>query len=171
MKSFGFVLAAAMSAQVTIPKKETPAPPSIAAALKAAPEARFEQAAPKAPAPEAVGTPLRTGEHRIVPGAWLKKGTWTALKDGRRVWRLAIKSPGAKSMRVHFTGFKAANGMVWVHDGKKAGGPYAGNGIHGDGEFWSDIVEGDRVTVEYLPENPSAKLIPFSIREIAHQWR
>jgi len=171
MKRIVLAVAGALAAQIPIPNKETPPPPGMAAGLKAAPEARFEQGSSKPPAAGPAGEPLRTGEHRIVPAAWMKKGTWTTLKDGRRVWRLAIRSPGAKSMRVHFQAFKAANGMVWVHIGRKAVGPYAGNGVHGDGEFWSEIVEGDRVTIEYLPESSGAKLAPFTIREVAHLWR
>ena len=49
--------------------------------------------------------------------------------------------------------------------------PYTGTGSYGDGEFWSDIVFGDSVTIEYLPD-PAAteEAVPFQIVEISHIW-
>ena len=35
----------------------------------------------------------------------VQKGSWTALPDGRCVWRLSIRSPEAAEVRIHFSGF------------------------------------------------------------------
>src|SRR5258705_3719318 len=43
----------------------------------------------------AVGMMRRIGVHRDLPEGTLDQGTWTALGDGRVIWRLAIASPEA----------------------------------------------------------------------------
>ena len=72
------------------------------------------------------------------------EGAWTSLASGRHLWRGAIRSPGAVAMRVHFTGFDAADGKVWVY-GADADPEttYTGSGPNKDGDFWSGTVEGD----------------------------
>ena len=39
-----------------------------------------------------------------------------ARRDGR-TWRLAIQSPGAVALRLHFSHFTVGAGQVWIHDG------------------------------------------------------
>ncbi len=42
---------------------------------------------------------------------------------------------------------------------------------YGDGDFWSGIVFGDSLTIEYMPDGASAKeAVPFQIVEISHIW-
>ncbi len=75
-------------------------------------------------------------------------------------------------MRVHFRDFAVGSGQVWLYsaDGQILE-PYTGKGLYGDGEFWSDIVFGDSVTIEYLPD-PAAteEAVPFQIVETGHIW-
>jgi hypothetical protein len=42
------------------------------------------------------------GAHRKLPDDAMKGGRWTQLPAGESVWRLALKSPGANGIRVHF---------------------------------------------------------------------
>ena len=101
-------------------------------------------------------------------------GEWVVGADGREVWRLSIRSVGARSMRVHFDGFEV-DGEVWVHATGVPGtdhwvGPYGDRGLHGDGEFWSESVFAEAVTVAYFPRSgtrPAGRL-PFVIPEISH---
>jgi hypothetical protein len=46
--------------------------------------------------------------------------------------------------------------------GEQRGGPYRSGG-----DFWSDIVFGDTIVVEYRPAS-AEKVVPFRIPEIAH---
>ncbi len=98
-----------------------------------------------------------------------------ARRDGR-VWRLAIQSPGAVAMRLHFTSFDVGSGQVWMHDGSgdedRVLGPYVGRGPNGDSEFWSATVFGDTATVEYEPAEGRTLdgEVPFNIEEISHQF-
>ena len=99
------------------------------------------------------------------------EGAWQAIPAGR-LWRLRITSPGARAMRVHFRDFAIGAGKLWLYsaDGQTVG-PYAGSGLYGDGNFWSDIVSGDSLTIEYLPDPATTEeAVPFQIVEISHIW-
>ena len=101
-------------------------------------------------------------------------GAWQDTVAGR-VWRLQISSPEATALRVHFQNFNVGNGRVWLRNGKgQVDGPYAGQGMFGDGDFWSDNVLGDSLTIEYQPDPLQAsaalaKAVPFRIRRISHR--
>lgn len=116
------------------------------------------------------------GVHRALPGDLALHGDWNALPSGREVWRLAIRSPGAASLRVHFEDFDVGPGKVWILDpetseGRQVLGPYTGRGVFEDGEFWSGTVFGDSLVVEYHPEDrPMRRELPFRITEISHRW-
>jgi hypothetical protein len=143
------------------------APPGLSGKLKPPPEVVLR---PSAPTPAATpGTqpePMRVGAH-IDAGPAMKKGKWAKLADGRRVWRLSVRSPGAKAIRVHFDRFAGVAGTVWVHDGGAAVGSYTGDGPSGDKAFWSHPVVGERAVVEFVPTQ--GKAIPFVVDRISHQ--
>jgi len=114
------------------------------------------------PLGDAARRPEASGAHRqvAVPGP----------SGVRQLWRQAIRSPGAVGLRVHFTDFAVGAGRVWVHAGRRhqpqVFGPYTGRGIHGDGEFWSDVLLGETVVIEYEPQASGT----FRIAEISHLW-
>ncbi len=124
----------------------------------------------------AAGIREPVGIHRALPAAVVKKGRWTKLKDGGSLWRLAIRSPGAAGLRLHFREFDAGEGSVWVRAGKPdqpdGGGPYSGKGPDAAGEFWSGVTEGETTIVEYKPgpRMPRGKP-PFRLVEVSHLWR
>ncbi len=99
----------------------------------------------------------RAGIHRQVNlAAALDSGRWDLAGDGRAVWRMALQSPGAAGIRIHFRDFRLnAGGRLWLHDGSGAEGeimgPYEWQGVYGDGEFWSDFVLSDTIVIEYQP--------------------
>ena len=99
------------------------------------------------------------------------EGAWQAIPAGR-LWRLRITSPSARAMRVHFRDFAIGAGKLWLYsaDGQTVG-PYTGSGLYGDGNFWSDIISGDSLTIEYLPDPVvTEEAVPFQIVEISHIW-
>ncbi len=132
-------------------------------------------------AQRALHGPAWLGPHRAVPrsgpagapgGGDSLRGEWSAMPSGQLVWRLALRSPGALSMRVRFESFDVA-GALWLHAGSGAAwaGPYTGRGPHGDGHFWSDVVFSDSVTVAYVPSGRAEAAAPpgFRIPLIAHE--
>jgi len=121
-------------------------------------------------------TRLRTGIHRAVPRVALDLGAWQTASDGTRLWRAALRSPGAVGMRLEFRNFSVGAGNVWIHDGVHSAGPYTGRGPNGDGHFWSGSIAAESVVVEYEPEpGQPADLLPrkppFEIVNVAHQAR
>ncbi|HXA49299.1 MAG TPA: hypothetical protein VNV86_03295 [Candidatus Acidoferrum sp.] len=119
------------------------------------------------------GTRLITGvQRRLAPHA-AATGGWETIAGGSRVWRMSLRSPGARALRVEFANFDAGQGRVWLHDGTQVAGPYTGRGPHDDGHFWSDTVESGSATVEYEPAAGAEGALepPFEIQSIVHQQR
>ena len=129
------------------------------------------------------GQPPIIGIHRQLPQGSVElsfsggtarttvEGAWQSIPAGR-LWRLRITSPSARAMRVHFRDFAIGAGKLWLYsaDGQ-ALPPYTGSGLYGDGNFWSGIVFGDSLTIEYLPDPAAAEeAVPFQIVEISHIW-
>ena len=129
------------------------------------------------------GRPPIIGVHRRLPEGALKRsfsggavkttaeGAWQSTEAGR-LWRLKLTSPSARAMRVHFRDFAIGSGSLWIHskDGQTVG-PYTGSGLYDDGDFWSGIVFGDSLTIEYLPDPSMAgEGVPFQIVAISHIW-
>ena len=129
------------------------------------------------------GRPPLIGVHRRLPAGALKlsfsgggvkstaEGAWQSTEAGR-LWRLKLTSPSARAMRVHFRDFAIGSGSLWMHskDGQTVG-PYTGSGLYDDGDFWSGIVFGDSLTIEYLPDPAAAgEAVPFQIVAISHIW-
>ena len=162
-----------LSTPVLSAESDDPLPPGLQRALGRPPEVTLAPARPAAAAPEKEGPrPTKIGEHRLLDAAQLAKGKWVKKsKDAPAVWHLAIKSNGAAAMRVHFREFRAgAGGKAWVHNGKEWHGPYTGGGLYGDGDFWSHVVPGDRLIIEFAgpPGSKQPGIPPFSVREISH---
>ena len=129
------------------------------------------------------GRPPVIGVHRRLPpgavtqsfsGGAVKttaEGAWQSTAVGR-LWRLKTTSPSARAMRIHFRDFAIGAGSLWLHSPSgQVVGPYSGSGLYGDGDFWSGIVSGDSLTIEYLPDPVAAEeAVPFQIVGISHIW-
>ncbi|MBI1353771.1 MAG: hypothetical protein GC160_05445 [Acidobacteria bacterium] len=118
----------------------------------------------------------RVGVHRNVPQPLPVEGAWIEL-DGKPVWRLLLRSPDAFALRLHFTEFDAGVGEVRAYEGdesRRRSEPraYRGQGPSGDGDFWSDVFEGDTVVVEFRPGPGQAAsgAPPFHLEQISHLW-
>ena len=129
------------------------------------------------------GRPPLIGVHRRLPAGAVTRsfsggavkttaeGAWQSTAVGR-LWRLKMTSPSARAMRIHFRDFAIGAGSLWLYSASgQVVGPYTGSGLYGDGDFWSGIVFGDSLTIEYMPDGASAKeAVPFQIVAISHIW-
>ena len=139
---------------------------AAAAAQERPPSLRRTLASPAmqvlAPVAEADRRPGASGTHRQIGVS--------SPSRAKQLWRQAIRSPGAVGLRVHFTGFAVGNGRVWLHDGRRfqpqVSGPYTGRGVFGDGDFWSEVLYGETVVIEYEPSGSGS----FQVPEISHLW-
>ena len=129
------------------------------------------------------GRPPVIGVHRrLPPGAVTRSFSGGAVKTTAErawqstavghLWRLKMTSPSARAMRIHFRDFAIGAGSLWLYSASgQVVGPYTGSGLYGDGDFWSGIVFGDSLTIEYMPDGASAQeAVPFQIVEISHIW-
>ena len=129
------------------------------------------------------GRPPLIGVHRRLPAGAVTRsfsggavkttaeGAWQSTAVGR-LWRLKMTSPSARAMRIHFRDFAIGAGSLWLYSASgQVVGPYTGSGLYGDGDFWSGIVFGDSLTIEYLPDLAAAgDGVPFQIVAISHIW-
>ncbi|MFN0172592.1 MAG: trypsin-like peptidase domain-containing protein, partial [Bryobacteraceae bacterium] len=119
-------------------------------------------------------TPPRIGVHRDLAPALLESGRWEDLRDGRRVWRLAVRSPGSAALRLNFVDFSVGSGRVWVYPADRddpSDGPYSGTGVYDNGIFWTATISGESAVVEYEPgeDQPAEGVPPFNLSRIAHR--
>lgn len=113
---------------------------------------------------------VSVGVDREVPAEVFQQGSWSQTADGSRAWRLTLTSPDAAGLRVHFTNFHVGDAKVWLFAGDEstAVGPYTGDGVHSDGDFWTDLVQGDSVTIVY--EDGASDDVPFKVAALSHRF-
>ena len=116
------------------------------------------------------------GVSRPIPAEMVAKGEWSASAEGKPVWRLTLASTGAEALRVRFVDFHIAGGKVWLigtdSDGAEVtAGPYSNDGPMGDGEFWSDMLPGESMTLVYEPgDGATADAVPFRPADLSHRF-
>lgn len=104
----------------------------------------------------------------------LSQGAIRGAKDGGFVFTAVVSSPGATAIRLGFGDFwlaKPAELYLYTEAGEVFG-PYTGAGPHGDNEFWSHTLLGDRVIVQVRYSGPAIaedlEDSSFRITEIGH---
>lgn len=83
----------------------------------------------------------------------LQDGTWDILKNGDRVWRMAIESPGALSLNFIFDEFylpEGASVYLYSDDRKDLLGAYTPVQNQESGILGTWLVKGEKVWIEYL---------------------
>ena len=114
--------------------------------------------------------PSWLGPTRVLPSEI--DGTWAWTQEGRRGWRVTIRATGARALRIRFESF-SVQGSVWLYGDEWSGpqiGPYRGGGPYRNGNFWSEFVFTETVTIEYVPDDPAtaSEQVPFRVRSVAH---
>lgn len=69
--------------------------------------------------------------------------------EGGFAWSGAVRAPQAAALRIHFVDFDLPEGaelFVYAANGM-AFGPYTGKGPNGTGDFWSNTIAGETLTV------------------------
>ncbi len=95
----------------------------------------------------------------------------TRLDDGRLLATLAVTSPGAKRIRLHFASMDLGDArmIVWAPhgDGYVVRGTYGGQGVGSSGELWTASIPGDTAYIEIVGSDmPQCELV-----EVLHQDR
>jgi hypothetical protein len=110
----------------------------------------------------------KLGVHRPVPPQALKHGSWSRTPTGHWLWRLAVRSPGAKGIRLHFR--EVSEGELWVYSDTDTEGAFTPHGPAGHGDFWTGVVRGDTVIIEFRSSR-KYKSNPLQLPEISHLWQ
>lgn len=82
-----------------------------------------------------------------------KSGVWEDLDDGRRVWRIAVSSPGAFSLGLEFSKFKLPRGsqlFIYNYQSSRILGAYTEESNKNSGKFSIEPLEGDEIILEYI---------------------
>jgi len=101
-------------------------------------------------------------------------GTWTKAPDGSSVWRLTIQATGAKGLTLYFDDFRLPEGgafFVYNPSRTKLLGAFTSQNNEPEKTFATELIAGDRLTMEY--DSPSGADLPagLHVSEIAYAYR
>jgi lysyl endopeptidase len=100
-------------------------------------------------------------------------GEWTAVAAGW-VWRLEIRSLGAKAMRAHFRELNLpSGGELFAYNPEDSAEPY--HFLFGSSaeprEWWTELSTGETLRLEILIPSEGRSKTSFNVGEIAHLYR
>lgn len=98
-------------------------------------------------------------------------GAWHRTDDGRDLWRLSIRSPGATAVNLHFDRFRLPVGAeLWLAslDGRSVLGPFDAADADVFGGWWTPDVPGEGAVVELLTPRRDVDL---GIATVNHVFR
>lgn len=126
-------------------------PPGVLAApvdvpLTPAEIAAVDEQDPDNPGRVTVGISKATPHHVAFKGG---DGVLTGTDDGGFLWSVALTSPGAGALRLHFANahLPAGADLFLYNEKGEVYGPYQGAGPHGNGGFWTHSITGDTAIV------------------------
>ncbi len=154
------------------------APASLNMAALSAPETRSLPAVDAATLlaedeTESKDVSLRFGYPHDVNFNLNNSGTWTDAKDGR-VWRLRIESRGAYSINMIFDRFDLpAGGRFFVYNDNYdyVIGSFTEANEFPTGEFSTQPVPGDAITLEYFEPTEAVGQSVISVSSVIHAYR
>lgn len=110
----------------------------------------------------------RAGVHRMGGDELLSRGQWTEMPDGRAVFQAALRSPGAKGLRLEILGLSAGAGRLWLYPGDETNPTHPVGPYEGGEDFWTALVEGESLVLEYEAAAGAPRLLPFRVGRISH---
>lgn len=102
-------------------------------------------------------------------------GTWDYLADGKKVWRLKIKSPDAKSLTILYNNFYLPNGShLFLYNESR--NHVIGSFDHRttnkfSTKFSTEMIEGDITYLEYIQESWVNELPTLDIEGVIYNYR
>ncbi len=117
--------------------------------------------------------PYRFGFNHATDLALDNSGTWNTLKNGDRLWRLAIECPQAFSINFEFSTYVVpAGGKVFVYnDAGDFIGAFTAESNPGHAMLGVQQVAGSRITVEYQEPAAMAGQGALRIGQVTHAYR
>ncbi len=103
----------------------------------------------------------------------LDSGTWETMGNGKRLWRLRVRSEGATSLNFGFTQyFMPEGGELYVYstDRSSMRGPYTDRDNEVHGELWTPVVLGDSAVIELVIPSEVTDLLKLRLTSINHGY-
>ena len=99
-------------------------------------------------------------------------GEWTNLPNGDRLWRLTIKSPGAKSINLNYSNFYLPKeATFFVFNKGEVLGSFNNSNNKINKEFATSLLQGNAVTLEYYEPKSQQGKGEIEVSSIVHGYR
>lgn len=98
-------------------------------------------------------------------------GTWTTFSDSVKIWQQVIVAEGAKGLILSYKDFYIPEGAklyIYNEDRSSLLGAYTRNTHPQGGQFASEIVWGDKITLEYVASSLSKELPRIVIEGVGY---
>ena len=127
---------------------------------------------------EKLGIPPRFGYRFSVNYNLENSGEWITLRDGGRLWRLVISSPGALSINLLYDKFWIPDGAkFWIYSSDHSHSIGAFTSFNNIGDrynvrgFATDLIFSDQITLEYYLPSDVSDMGVISISYVVHGYR
>ncbi|MBN1879853.1 trypsin-like peptidase domain-containing protein [bacterium] len=121
------------------------------------------------------GIPMRIGAARPLPADAVDRAEMIMDHDYGLVWRLAIRSPGAREMKLHLADVRLQDaGTLYIYaEGETESDIYGIQDVFRDGTIWSWGSPGDTIILEWHRDNATDTGLnpPFELLEISHVYK
>ena len=100
-------------------------------------------------------------------------GTWDYLANGNAVWRLRIRSAGAKSLNLGFTKYIMPHGgtLVLYSPGyERVMGPFTPSGNEEHEQLWTPVLNGDELVVEVQLPKATVPALQLQLKYVNHDF-
>ena len=101
-------------------------------------------------------------------------GSWTGVPGGRKIWRVTIYAKGAIALTAYFDRFRIpAGGRLFLYNADQSYiiGAFTEMNNSREGNFATELIPGDRLTLEYDPPSGSNESPVIHVNEIAWAYR
>ena len=100
-------------------------------------------------------------------------GNWELMDDGTAVWRLRIKSTGAKTLNLGFTKFFMPHGgslILYSMDKKKVMGPFTPADNEDHEQLWTPVFEADELVIEVQVPDANRDQLELELKSVNHDF-
>jgi PKD repeat protein len=100
-------------------------------------------------------------------------GAWSNISGGK-IWKLRLKSPGAKALTLYYDRFYLPEGsdlFIYSPDGKQIGGAFTSDINPGSGYFATRLILGEEIILEYFQPDDSPSEPDIQISGLLYAYR
>jgi len=172
--TWGTVLLQSAEAQEVVPLSQQLASERTLDPVATALMPVMDNAALRAEHPIVGGGPLRFAEPIRVRFTPIEDGVWDVAKSGDRIWRLRIRSEGARSLNLGFARYHMPEGgrlFIYGADGAPVVGPFTSADNEPHGQLWTPRIQGQEVTIEVNLPADKADELELELGQVGHGFR